>query len=237
MTQQQGRVNGDTLQKIGSVGFIIGAILMMIGSFLLPRATNPSNLQEMLKPLGEQEFRTQVSALLMTAGIWALMIGAAGVTRSINTSGAAWARLGFYFIVVGTALWTVSLSGDVATASAVANWVAAPAAGKEAAFGVVAALSAFGRGVYPMSIVVFWLAIAFLGIGMVSSAVYPRWLGWVGLILGVAVIPVGITQTFAERSIPLTLVFMVFALLTALWSSVVGIWGARKAWHWFIMNK
>ncbi len=230
MAQQQGIVKGDALQKIGSAGFIIGTILLVIGNLLLPRAANPGNVQEMVAKLGEEKFPAQVSALLLAVGIWAVMIGMAGVYRSIPAGRTAWARLGFYVIVVGTALWTVSLAGDVATASAVANWLAAPAVGKEAAYSVVAALSAFGHGVYSMTLIVNWLAIAFLGIGMVGSAVYPRWLGWVGLILGIAVIAVGIIQTFAGRLNTLNLIFMVLSLLTTLWLFVVGIWVARKAW-------
>lgn len=39
--------------------------------------------------------------------------------------GAAWARIGYYIALAGTALWTVSLSLDVAVASAAANWLSA----------------------------------------------------------------------------------------------------------------
>jgi hypothetical protein len=144
-----GVVRGDTFQKIGSAGFIAGAILFLSGGLLLPHASNPVTLLEMLRPLGEEALRTQLSSLLMAAGTWALMIGAAAVSRSVTSRGAAWARAGFSLFVVGTALWTVSLSCDVAVAGAVADWLQAPAAGKEGAFTVVAALSAFGRGVYP----------------------------------------------------------------------------------------
>jgi Domain of unknown function (DUF4386) len=204
---------------------------MVIGGLLMPYAAKPtSNVQEMLKPLGEHEFRAQVSSLLMIMGIWAMMIGATAVYRSITTGGAAWARLGFYFILVGTAVWTVTLSQDVATASAAANWLAAPAAGKEAAYSAVAAVNAVSRGLYPMTIIVYWLAYTFLGIAMVLSNVYPRWLGWVGLILGITGVAVGIIQNFTARSTTFTLIFAVLSLLTTLWALVVGIWVARKAW-------
>jgi hypothetical protein len=231
MTQQQSIVKGDALQKISSAGFIIAAILFGISGLLMPYAAKPtSNIQEMLTPLGEHEFRAQVSSLLMTIGFWAAMIGATGVYRSITTVGAAWARVGFNFVLVGTALWTVSLSLDVATASAVATWLAAPAAGKETAWSAVVALNAVGRGVIPMTWIVYWLAFAFLGIGMIGSAVYPRWFGWVGLILSNVVVAVGVIQTFTARSTTLTLVFAVLMLLTALWNLMVGIWVARRAW-------
>jgi Domain of unknown function (DUF4386) len=231
MTQQLGIVKGDAFQKLGSAGLIIGAILMVIGGLLMPYAAKlTSNVQEMLKPLGENEFRAQVSSLLMIMGIWAIMIGATGVYRSITASGAAWARLGFYFIIVGTAVWTVTLSQDVATASAAANWLAASAAGKEAAYSALAAVNAVNRGLYPMTIIVYWLSYTFLGIAMVLSNVYPRWLGWVGLILANTVVAVGIIQTFTARSTTFTLVFAVLSLLTTLWVLVVGIWIARKAW-------
>ena len=231
MTQQLGIVKGDAFQKLGSAGFIIRTILMVIGDLLMPyTAKLTSNVQEMLKPLGEHEFRAQVSSLLMIMGIWAIMIGATGVYRSITAGGAAWARLGFYFILVGTAVWTVTLSQDVATASAAANWLAASAAGKEAAYSALAAVNAVGRGLYPMTIIVYWLAYTFLGIAMVLSNVYPRWLGWVGLILANTVVAVGIIQTFTARSTTFTLVFAVLSLLTTLWVLVVGIWIARKAW-------
>ena len=89
MTQQQGIVKGDVFQKIGSVGFITGAILFGINGLLMPLATSPtSDLQEMLKPLGEHEFITQVSSLLMVIGFCAALIGITGVNRSITTGGA-----------------------------------------------------------------------------------------------------------------------------------------------------
>jgi len=181
MAEGQGIVAGDALQKLGSAGFILAAILIVVGGLLMPHATtSTANLQEMLKPLGEQQSRTQLSALLIAFGFWAAMIGAAAVYRSIVEGGAAWARLGFYLAIMGTALWTVSLSLDVAVASAVANWLAAPAGGEDAAYGTVASLSAFGRGIVPMTWIIYWLALAFLGISMVLSGVYPRWLGWAG---------------------------------------------------------
>jgi Domain of unknown function (DUF4386) len=227
---QHGIVQGDALQRIGSAGYIVGALLIVIGGLLLPGAANPSNLQEMLKPLGEQEVLTQVCVLLIISGYWAVMMGAAGVYRSITADGAAWARLGFYFIIVGTALWTLILSLDISQASAVATWLAASTEGKEAAYSVVATLAAVGRGIYAMSIMAYWLALLFLGIGMVRSAVYPRWLGWVGLIVGITGATLGVIQTFSERSSTLTLVYVVLSFVTTLWFLTVGIWVARTAW-------
>ena len=233
---QQSIAKGDALQKIGSVGFILGAILMVIGGSLMPQASTPtSNLQEMLRPLGEQLFNAQLSVLLLIVSIWATMIGVAGVYRSITasdeaTSGAAWARLSFYFMLVGTVLYTVALSLDASTAVAVANWLAAPVVDKGAAYGAVAAVNAVGRGLYPVALIAYWAPFAFLSFAMLVSTVYPRSLGWTGLILGSTVIALGIMQSFTARTTTLTLIFMVLSLLTGLWGVVVGIWVARKAW-------
>jgi hypothetical protein len=131
---------------------------------------------------------------------------------------------------VGTAVWTLILSLDVSQASAVATWLAAPTEGKEAAYSVVATLAAIGRGIYAMSILVYWLALLFLGIGMVRSAVYLRWLGWVGLIVGITGVSLGVIQTFSERSSTLTLVYVVLSFVTTLWFLTVGVWVARTAW-------
>ena len=231
MSQQQGIVKGDVQQKLGGIGFIFAAILFTLGGLLMPHAVKfTSNLQEMLKPLGEQEFQTEVSSLLTTMGFWAALIGVVGVYRSITSKGAAWARLGFYFTLIGTVLWTVSLALDIAVASAVANWLSASADGKEAAWGVVAALSAVGRGMVPITWTFYWLALALLGVSMIQSNIYPHWLGWIGLTVSIPMIALGVFQAFNARSITLTLIFSVLMLLTTLWNLAIGIWVARRAW-------
>ncbi len=228
---QQGIIKGDVVQKIGSAGFIIGAVLFGISGLLMPHAAGPtSDLQEMLKPLGEHEFITQLSSLLMVIGFWAALIGITGVNRSITTGGAIWAQLGFYFTLTGTVLWTVSLSLDVAAASAIANWLAVPTVSKDAAWMVVTSLSAFGRGMIPMTWIVYWLALTLLNVAMILSDVYPRWLGWAGLIVSIPVIALGAVQIFTARSITLTLMFSVLMLLTTLWDLAMGIWIARRVW-------
>jgi hypothetical protein len=228
---QQSLMKGDALQKISSTGFILGAILFGISGLLMPHANNPtSDLQEMLKPLGEYQYRTIISSLFGMIGFWMMLIGVTGVNRSITRSGAAWARLGFYFTMIGTALWTVCWALDINTASAVANWLSAPIGGKDAAWSVVVSLSAFGRGMVPTTWILYWLALAFLNIGMIYSGIYPGWLGWAGLIVSIPMIALGIFQSFTARSITLTLIFSILMLLTTLWSLAMGVWVARKAW-------
>jgi hypothetical protein len=229
MQGQQGNVEERTIQWIGSAGLMAGAVLIVIGNILLPRAAGAGAVQEMVSAMGAQQRLTHLSALFINAGVWAVMIGAAAVCRIIRARGAAWARLGFSFIVVGTALWTVSMALDVASARAAALWLAAPAAAKDAAYSIVDVLSALGLGVFSMNISVYWLAFAFLGIGMASSAVFSRWLGRVWSILGFAVVPIGIIQIVAGRTAVLNLLFAVCSFLTALWTFATGVWMARKA--------
>jgi hypothetical protein len=235
--KQQSILKGDAIQKIGSVGFIVGAILFGISGLLMPHANNPtSDLQEMLRPLGENQFRTIISSLLGMIGFWAVLIGTAGVYVSITASaastasGAAWARPGFNFALIGTALWTICWALDINAASAVANWLSAPIDGKDAAWNTVADISAFGRGIIPTTWFIYWLALAFLNMAMILSSIYPRWLGGVGLIVSIPMIALGIFQSFTPRSITLTLIFSILMLLTTLWALAVGIWVARRTW-------
>jgi len=231
---QQNIVKGDTLQKMSSTGFIIGAILVAASGLMMPHANTPtSDLREMLKPMGEYQYRTIISSLFGMIGFWMALIGVTGVDRSIaasKTKGAVWARLGFYFTLMGTVLWTVSWAMDMNTASAVANWLSAPSNGKEAAWGIVATLSAFGRGILPTTWVVYWLALAFLNVAMLQSDVYPNWLSWTGLTVNVPMIALGAYQIFTPRSITLTLIFSMLMILTTLWNLATGIWVARRAW-------
>jgi hypothetical protein len=231
MTQGQSIVKGDTLQRISSAGFVLGAILIAASGLLMPHANAPtSDLQQMLKPLGEHEFLTQLSSLLIAIGFWAVMLGATGVYRSINTGGSAWAQMGFNFILIGTVLWTISLSGDVATASNVSNWLATPSDSQETMWIAIAALSVSGRGLLALTWIIYWLGIAFLGMAMIQSDVYPRWLGWAALIVSIPVTALGAIQIFVPRSITLTLIFSMLMLLTTLWNLATGIWVARRAW-------
>ena len=232
MAQQQAIVKGDALQKLGSAGLIIGAILLLVFNILLPRASDPSNVQEVLTKWGEQEGLVQMCALLLAVGIWGLMIGIVGVYRSISTgSGADWVRLGFYGIVVGTTIWTVSFALVMATADTAATWIAAPAAGKAAAYGIAAAVNAVNETMHTMSVTVYWLALVFLGIGMVLSSVYPRWMGWVVLVLGIiTMVAGGVIPVFAGPGSATMIIFAILSILTTLWALDLGIWVARKAW-------
>ena len=231
MTQQT-IVKGDVLQKTGSAGFILGAILLAAGGLLMPHANAPtSDLREMLTPMGEYQYRTIVASLFGMTSFWMTLIGVTGVHRSITaseTKGTVWARLGFYFTLMGTVLWTVAWAMDINTANAVANWLSTPSDGKEAAWSIVATLSAFGRGILPTTWVVYWLALAFLNVAMLQSDLYPRWLGSTGLIASIPTIALGVFQVFTPRSITLSLIFSMLMMLTIVWNLAIGIWVARN---------
>ncbi|MBI2855178.1 MAG: hypothetical protein HYX87_09720 [Chloroflexi bacterium] len=228
---EQGIVKGDALQRIGSLGFIVGGVLLIVFSALLPRVSDPTSMQDVLTAWGNNEVLVQLCGLFIAVGNWGLMMGAAAVYRSIAGAGASWARLGFYGIIVGTTLGTVSSGLLGATASAGADWLGTATANKAASLATASAVYSVDMMVFTLYVLVEWLAIVFLGIGIARSAVYPRWQGWAGLVLGVlTVAAVGIPQFFSGITGMVQVLFAVLATLSALWALLVGIRIARRAW-------
>ncbi len=226
---EQGITKGDVLQRLSGIGFIVGGILTLVFSALYPRPEDPANVQQALARLAENEGLSTIVYLGLAVGFWALMIGALGVYRSISTGGAAaWARLGFYGVIVGTAVFTVSAAVGWATVdAATASGGTQPGTPANT---IAAALGMLGNSTFLMTIIVEWLALAFLGIGMVLSTVYPKWMGWMLLILGALIVVVtGIPQAVGDPSRALDITFGILAGLTSFWAIVVGIWVTRRA--------
>lgn len=232
MSQQQRLIGGDDFQKLASAGMIVGAVLLIVFNILVPRPSDPTNMQSSMLNTVDNYFMFQLSHLMLAVGILGTMIGSAGVSRSITDRGAAWARVGFYGIVVGTVLWMITYAMTSVDASTAADWAAAPAADKTAFYSIAVATINVGKAAYIMSIILFWSALIFLGIGMARSTVYPGWLGWIGAALGTVMVAiVGVPQFMAgEVNTSSMLIFAGLALLTTVWFLVIGIWVARKAW-------
>jgi hypothetical protein len=232
MSQQQGILKGDSFQRLASAGMIIGAVLLIVFNILAPRPPDPTNIQSALTNTVDNFFLFQLSHLMLAMGFWGVMIGSAGVYHSISDRGAAWARAGFYGIVVGTTLWMITMALTSVDASAAVDWVTASDADKASAFSIAAAISNISMAAYMMSILMFWFALVFLGAGMASSSVYPGWLGWMAVVLGIAMVAVvGVPQFLAgDVNTSSMLIFAGIALLTTIWLLAVGIWNARKAW-------
>lgn len=232
MTQAQGIVKGDSLQKVGSAGFIVAAVLITVGNIFTTwlDLSRPDVAQVRI---GSQIIIFQAVVLMITFGWWASLMGADAVHRSIAVAGEAWARMGFYLMIIGVGLWTLGMVLDISYSAMIANWLAAPEAGKEAAHNLLTTFfppgGGLGRGLFPMTVISTWLAYAFLGIGMIRSEIYPRWLGWLGSILGIFGVLLGMVITFTGRE-AVYMFFTVLAFLTILWLLIVGIWVARRVW-------
>lgn len=232
---QQGTIaRGDVLQRLAGIFFIVGTVLLAVGNALMPRASDPSDLQAVLQAIVDKgTAATVVIYLILAVGIWSTFIGFVGVYRSLSTgAAAAWARLGFYGLLIGTTLTTVLFSiVGFAGPQIAEDWSTAVEPAKATLLSIASAIDHLISGLFSMSVIVYWLALVFLGIGMVLGPAYPRWLGWAILILGAAVVAVvGIPSALSPNEQTLALLFAILAALTGVWALVTGIWTLRKAW-------
>ena len=231
MQTAQGIAKGDVLQRIAGIGFIVGGIGTLVGNILIPRPADPSIVTERLASLIENELLVQIAFLVLIIGWWAFLVGAVGVHRSLSTGTAAvWARLGFYGVLGATTLATVGIATALATTSAAVDWAAAGSTTGTTEYAIAAGLGASADSVFNLTIVGFWLALLALGIGMVLSDTYPRWLGWGLVVLSAVVVAAGVPRLFIELTQVGELVFAIPAGLTSVWALVLGFWVTRKAW-------
>ena len=85
---------GDASQKIAGIALIAGGILTLVFNVIFPRADDPNVMTQVLQALARNEALSILVYLGIAVGVWAIMIGIAGISHNItNGAGAAWARM------------------------------------------------------------------------------------------------------------------------------------------------
>jgi hypothetical protein len=217
--------------RISGVALTSGALVTTLFNVLFPRVDDPWDTVAVLTMMAENETLRQISFLGITAGIWIITLGVAGISHSITqSSGAFWARVGFYFLLAGTALVTAASGIGLAATSAAVDWVTAGPDPTSAQFAIAASLNAADDGVWYVSIMAFWGALAVVGVGIFLSEVYPRWMGVTIAVLGGAnALLVGLPLAFGVTKPALLFGFAGLAQLTIVWAFVSGIWMLRNS--------
>ena len=225
-------LKGDPLQRIAGFSLIVGAVVLLVFSALTRFMGASEDLEEYFGLIADQSTPWAIVHLLVAAGFWAMMIGAAGVHRSISTGTAAvWARVGFYGVVLGTALWTAQLAlSGFGLPAVVEPLEVATGTDRVAVFNVAVASYRMIAGLQSMAIVVYWLGLASLGVGMTIGKVYASWVGWAAIVLGSTTAAVG--AIWAATGLSLWPVYAVLSALTLVWALALGIGitlGARQS--------
>ena len=110
----------------------------------------------------------------------------------------------------------------------VEQWEEAAGADKAAIFVTFSSLEHVLDGLRSMTDILYRLALAILGVGIALSTVYPRWLGWTVIGVGVAWTVVGFVIGVAGSSSDLDIPFAIVFVLTVLWHLVMGVVVVRR---------
>ena len=217
------------LLRIGSVSAIVGAVLAVIVNVLHPRGAEFGDTRGHLQEIADSgiyvgdHLGILVAVLLMVGGLIALY-------RSISSgTAAALARLGFAAALVSAAFVSVEMALDGTAMKVVADaWASSQDA---ALFQAAYVLEQVNIALFSILVLVFFgVTFILYGLAVALADVYPRWLGWVALVLGVAAAVLGLVQTYEGPSDLVTnILFPIVSILLTVWVLVMGILMWRKS--------
>ena len=208
--------------KLGAFCLISGTVLLTILSFLHPHQADPNN-----NPAVFAEYATDADWLpthlgQFFANFMVLVMATFAIYRSLlaeNENAASWARLGMITAALAMAVFAVDQGLDgIALKRAVDAWANAPDATKAIYLGTAEGIRWLEYGLNGMYNVIQGMAVLFFSIGALESSVYPKWLGWLGVIAsGLARIVVGIATMTTGFSTLVGVIGMIAFLGGTVW--------------------
>ncbi len=215
-----------TLLKTGSGLMIVGAVLGIVVNVLHPRTsdvTNVSAYAELFSSSGiwvGDHLGILVAILFISAGLLALYRSFSG-ERAI-----AFARLGAGSLLVSASVWSVLVGIDGIAVKRLADaWAAAPPPEKAAALSAFQIATTVNLGIFFVGVILlFGTTFILYGLAVAWSDEYPRWLGWAGVVLGIANALVGFVLAYqGESQLVSNQIFPVVSILQSAWILWIGV--------------
>ncbi len=183
------------LTRIGAISALLGAILLLVGTFLHPIHADPNIPAEAFAEYAANEIWL-LSHLTQFFGVFALGLGFAAFSNTFEGGYAsAWARLGLLGTISLVALSAALQAVDgVALKFMVDHWAATVGKAQNIAFESAFAVRQIEIGLASLFSITSGLTGLLFGLALLSSKRYPKWLGWISFINGAGMVVSGIIQ-------------------------------------------
>lgn len=213
------------LARIGAAAAVSGALTLFVATLLHPMSADPNNAPAAFAEYAADHIwvATHLGQFLGVAILGVALVALAAVMES--GAPAAWARIG----VAGTAASVAVAAGlqavdGVALKMMVDRWARASDEARTRAFEGAFAVRQVEVGMASLLSVTFGLTVSVFAVAMLHSRRFPRWLGWVGLLGGLATLVAGVAQAYTGFSDLSMTLSMPSGSLLLLWALVVGVY-------------
>ena len=224
-TMLEDREYARSLFRLGGASAVVGALLAGAGNLLHP-VTPIDDPEGVARAIAESEIWVPVH-LVIVLGLVLMLGGLVAVYHSIRggTAGAL-ARFGLFAAVAGATIGLVVVLLDgIAAPQLAQEWAAAPPDQRATALSLVQANETIDFALASGLNFVF-AAVTFIlfGLAVALSDVYPRWLGWVAVLAGLASIGAGLVQALVGEPTTASRVLTIIGpTVITLWLLVIGI--------------
>jgi hypothetical protein len=218
--------------RIGAACGIAGAILLIAANAAHPRPSRSEvGDHEAFLRLAADSGSWLVVHLGILLGALLLLGGLVGVSYSLRGDRAEWlSRLALVGALVGTTVGIVQHGVDMAYGEVADDWAAGAGEDKATLLHIGSALEHVDFTLFSVNVVVFFgVTFVLYGLALVASSSYPRPLGWVATLAGLAAAVVGVVQLFMGPSDATLYVFPVIAAVVSLWVLAASVLVWRRA--------
>jgi hypothetical protein len=230
-TMDEASVERRWVFRLGGWSAVVGSILGGVGNLVHP-VTPMNDPVGVARAIAASDLWVPIH-LAIVIGIALMLGGLVALYHSIRGGVAgALARLGLFTAVAGVTIGLVLVILDgVAAYQLAQEWAAAPPADQAVALGLVHVNETINFALASLFNLVFAGATFILfGLAVALSDVYPRGLGWIVLVAGVASIGAGLVQAFVGEPTEASRGLTIFGpTVITLWLLVIGVLLVRGA--------
>lgn len=210
--------------KIGLISAILGAGLLLIGTYLHPMSADPNvPLAAFIEYAADRHW--VASHLMQLFGAVLMVVALVLYSRKLeNGLAAVWIPIVRTGAVASVALAAALQAVDgVALKTMVDMWATAAEPEKTSLFHAAFAVRQIEVGLASMSSILFGLTVSIYGVALVIDQRFPRWLGVLAIVSGVPTVIAGIVIAYTGFSDLSMLINMPASLLLILWVVALGV--------------
>lgn len=220
------RMGAETITtRIGAVALPLGIIVLLVSTYLHPSREDPMDNPAVFMEYAQSDSWIAVH-LAQYFGFLLLIGGLVALYYSVSAkpgAGAGLAPFGLAAAVTTAASFTVLQAVDGITLKrAVDAWASAPADQEMAAYAAAEAVRWTEIGVNSLTFFLSELTLFLYGVAIALGTVYPRWVGWIAIASGAALMVHGAVVVSYKGFVP-SIPNLVGLLLLAVWAFIMAV--------------